>query len=142
MKDAYPNDKLTFRVVTLLEPPKNQIIPFLDAEHSGKANVRAPRRAALIQFYKGPATDFREVHLDLDTGSILKEKKLEGKHSYVDSTEMGAAEAACLASPEVQDAIKMLQLPERAIVCIEPWTYGTDGMNDMTERIIMVFAIL
>ncbi|KKA17738.1 Amine oxidase [Rasamsonia emersonii CBS 393.64] len=33
----------------------------------------------------------------------------------------------------------MLKLPENATVCIESWTYGTDGMNDMAERIIMCY---
>ncbi|KAL1985482.1 hypothetical protein VTN96DRAFT_7812 [Rasamsonia emersonii] len=52
---------------------------------------------------------------------------------------MQAAEQACLAAPEVKEAISMLKLPENATVCIESWTYGTDGMNDMAERIIMCY---
>lgn len=113
--------------------------PFLEAERSGRVlDVSAPARCALVQFFHGSPKDFREARLDLGTGQILKEDKLEGRHSYVDSTEMEAAEAACLESPEVQNAIQMLELPDGATVCIEPWTYGTDGMNDMSERIIMV----
>ncbi|GIJ83684.1 hypothetical protein Asppvi_002514 [Aspergillus pseudoviridinutans] len=52
---------------------------------------------------------------------------------------MQAAENACIASAEVQEAIRLLELPEEAVVCIEPWTYGTEGMNDMSERIIMCY---
>ncbi|OJJ49956.1 hypothetical protein ASPZODRAFT_1074802 [Penicilliopsis zonata CBS 506.65] len=139
LKDAFPNDNLSFRVVTLLEPAKAQMIPFLEAERSGKPSTPTPSRSALIQFYRGKPTDFREVWIELESGKITKEKILSGKHSYVDSTEMQAAEKACMAAGEVQKVIRMLELPEEAVVCIEPWSYGTDGMNDIAERIIMCF---
>lgn len=137
LKDAYPNHQLVFRVVTLAEPPKALMIPFLEAEHAGRT-AKPPARTARVQFYRDAATDFREALVELDTGKIVDEQTLPGRHSYIDSTEMQAAEQACLAAPEVQEAISMLKLPENATVCIEPWTYGTDGMNDMAERIIMV----
>lgn len=125
-------------MVTLLEPPKAQLVPFLVAERSGRTDMPVPMRCALVQFYRGTPADFREAQVDLGTGEITGQKQLTGKHSYVDSTEMQAAEDACLAAPEVQEAIRMLELPEGAVVCVEAWTYGTDGMNDMAERIIMV----
>jgi primary-amine oxidase len=137
LKDAYPNHELAFRVVTLAEPPKALMVPFLEAEHTGRT-VKPPPRTARVQFYRDVATDFREALIELSTGKIVDEQTLLGKHSYVDSTEMQAAEQACLAAPEVKEAIRMLKLPDNATVCIEPWTYGTDGLNDMTERIIMV----
>lgn len=140
LKNAYPNDKIIFRVVTLLEPAKAEMVPFLEAEHAGKPGVSTSERSAFIQFYRGSSKNFYQVHLELRTGKVNAEKKLEGKHSYVDTDEMQATEDACIAAPEVQEAIRMLQLPDEAEVCIEPWTYGTDGMNDMAERIIMVLA--
>ena len=48
---------------------------------------------------------------------------------------MIATEKACLTDPRVQEEIRLMDLPEDAVVCIEPWTYGTDGMNDMSKRI-------
>ncbi|KAF9886316.1 hypothetical protein FE257_011575 [Aspergillus nanangensis] len=139
LKKAFPGDHIVFRVVTLQEPPKAHMIPFLDAEHTGKPSISSPKRTAFIQFYRGTAADFREVELELHTGIIRREKKLEGKHSYLDTTESQATEKACLNSPEVKEAIRMLELPDDAVVCVEPWTYGTDGMNDMAERIIMCY---
>lgn len=115
------------------------MIPFLEAERAGRTDVSAPPRTALVQLYKNVATNFREVRIELGTGTVVEKRDLVGRHSYVDFSEMQAAEQACLAAREVQDAIRMLELPEDAVVCIEPWTYGTDGMNDMKERrIIMV----
>lgn len=51
---------------------------------------------------------------------------------------MQKAEIACLANPHVQEEIKALDLPENGVVCVEAWTYGTDGIEDMAQRIIMV----
>jgi primary-amine oxidase len=127
-----------FRVVTLAEPPKAQMIPYLDAEHASKPTTPPPPRIALVQFYLDTSSDFREARLDVTSGRCLEEVKLAGKHSYLDTELMTAAETSCLADPDVQEAIKALELPEGAVVCVEPWTYGTDGMHDMSRRIIMV----
>jgi primary-amine oxidase len=51
---------------------------------------------------------------------------------------MQESEKACLADARVQAEIKAMELPEEAVVCIEPWTYAPDGMEDMTKRRIMV----
>jgi primary-amine oxidase len=126
-----------FRVVTLAEPPKAQMIPFLDAERASKPTTPPPR-IALVQFYLDTSSDFRETRVDITAGKCLEEAKLAGRHSYLDTELMTAAETACLADPGVQEAIKALELPEGAVVSVEPWTYGTDGMHDMSKRIIMV----
>lgn len=93
---------------------------------------------ALVQFYLATASQFREARLDLATHETFGEKDLAGKQSYTDAVEMQESEKACLADARVQEQINSLDLPEDAVVCIEPWTYGTDGMNDMSNRIIMV----
>jgi primary-amine oxidase len=51
---------------------------------------------------------------------------------------MKQVEQACLANKKVQDEIRSLDLPEGAVVVVEPWAYATDGMNDMTQRVTMV----
>ena len=86
--------------------------------------------------------NLRELRFDLDTSQIIHQRDLAGRHSYQDNTEMRAMEKACLDSPEVKDVIKLLELPDEASVKVECWTYGTDGMNDMSERIIMVCSSL
>lgn len=35
-----------------------------------------------------------------------------------------------------------MHLPEEAVVCVEPWAYGTDGMHDMAKRIVMCYFYL
>jgi primary-amine oxidase len=52
---------------------------------------------------------------------------------------MKAVEEACLADERVQAEIKTLNVPDGATVVVEPWAYATDGMNDMTDRVTMVY---
>ena len=124
-------------MITLLEPPKALLQPFLQAEHAG-VGTSLPSRTALVQYYLGGPDRFCEVHVELETGRVSNHKDLVGKQSYTDAVEMQESETACLADERVQKELKSLDLPEGSVVCIEPWTYGTDGMHDMNRRIIMV----
>ncbi|KAL1973967.1 hypothetical protein VTN31DRAFT_5527 [Thermomyces dupontii] len=138
IRKAHAGQKITFRVLTLAEPPKKLMIPFLEAEHQGRS-AQPPARQAQVQFHTDARPDLMEAIVELSTGRIVELQALPGRHSYVDATEMDAAERACLDAPEVKEALRKLNLPENATVCIEPWTYGTDGLNDMSERIIMCY---
>ncbi|KAJ5717301.1 hypothetical protein N7488_002947 [Penicillium malachiteum] len=139
VKDAFPNDDIAFRVVTLFEPAKAEMIPFLEAEHAKKPGVSPPRRTALVHVNLNGLSDLRALHVDLNRLEIIQENKLKGRHSYQDNTEMRAMEKACLAATEVQDMIKLLELPEGAVVNVECWTYGTDGMN---EILVFIFLLI
>ncbi|XTI86611.1 hypothetical protein V2W45_1341503 [Cenococcum geophilum] len=108
IRDAFPKHNCIFRVITLAKPSKAQMLDFLAAEKPAK--VLLIRLALLC---------------------------LVGKHSYIAAVDMQGSEAACLADPRVQKEIRALHLPEEAVVCVEPWAYGTDGMHDMTKRIVM-----
>ncbi|EEP82637.1 conserved hypothetical protein [Uncinocarpus reesii 1704] len=138
VKHAYAEKNVIFRVVTLAEPRKVDMIPFLEAEHASKSAI-PPCRTAMVQFYLENSSDFREIHVDLSSLKVTKELKLTGKHSYLDPQLMDECEQACLKDEQVQEAIRALQLPEGAVVCVEPWTYGTDGMHDMSKRILMCY---
>ncbi len=138
MKAAFLNRLVIFRAITLSEPRKADLIPYLDAERRGEQLPQAPPRVSLVQFYLDSSAHFKELKYDVYSGRIFAEKDLSGTQSYTDTVEMQETEDACLADPQVQEEIKSLDLPEDAVVCVEPWTYGTDGMNDMSKRIIMV----
>jgi primary-amine oxidase len=138
VKNAYPTNKLVFRVLTLSEPPKALLAPYLSAENASKSLPSPPARVALVQWYLDDISKFWEGTVDLDSQNIRSKERLVGKHSYTDGAEMQESEIACLADERVQDEIKAMDLPEDAVVCVEPWTYGTDGANDMAVRRIMV----
>lgn len=57
IRHAYPeNADLDFRSISLYEPEKAEMIPFLEAEHSGKNlnHVPHPNRQARVVYYLGP----------------------------------------------------------------------------------------
>ena len=114
------------------------MLPYLEAEKSSSPLPPPPARCALVQYYLDAITSFWEGKLDLDAKNIISRENLVGRHSYTDALEMQGAEAACLADPRVQAELKAMELPEDAVVCIEPWTYAPDGIEDMTKRLIMV----
>ncbi|KAJ5082631.1 hypothetical protein N7532_011674 [Penicillium argentinense] len=139
-KREFHGTNLNFRVITLKEPPKGEMIPFLEKEHQGQPPTPRPSRAARVQVIaRGPSgsNDLIEIIVDLDNDSVLEKKPLLGKHSYIDSAYMQAVEKACRADSRVQAEIQKLKLPPGATVVIEAWAYATDGMNDMSERTTM-----
>ncbi|KAL2262283.1 hypothetical protein VTK26DRAFT_1835 [Humicola hyalothermophila] len=130
-----PDADLVFRAITLWEPSKAEMLPFLDAEHGGKETPKPPARTAKVQAYVNKA--FSEFRVSLDQQAVVAEESLLGRHSHIDADYMRKAEMACLANPRVQEQVAALKLPEGATVVVEPWTYGPDGMNDMSERMTM-----
>ena len=116
------------------------MLDFLTAEKTGKS-VPYPARIAMVQLYLDTTKDRWQLKVDLSTRNIVDKQSLAGKHSYIAAVDMQGSEAACLADPRVQEEIRALHLPEEAVVCVELWAYGTDGMYDMTKRIVMVSTI-
>lgn len=130
-----------FRVITLQEPPKDQLAPFLDRERSGKPPGPALKRHARVEVELAKddgANTLFELLVDLESNRVAAKRHVPGKHSYIDAGYMKKVEAACLADAEVQRQIATLKLPEKATVVIEPWAYATDGLNDMSQRVTMV----
>jgi primary-amine oxidase len=130
-----------FRVITLQEPRKSEMIPFLEKEHLGQSGISRPERTARVQVtIRGDSglIEMVELFVDLDSASVAKKEHLVGKHPYIDSAYMQAAEKACRADPRIQAEVEKMKLPSGATVVVEPWAYATDGMNDMTERTTMV----
>ncbi|RMJ26006.1 amine oxidase [Aspergillus sp. HF37] len=129
-----------FRVITLREPSKKQMIPYLDKEHRRQPVGQVPTRYARVEvIVKGSdhKNQLFELVVDLDNDRVAMKQHVKGKHSYIDADYMKAVEAVCVANEEVQAEIRTLDLPQGASVVVEPWAYATDGMNDMTERVTM-----
>lgn len=126
-----------FRYITLQEPPKREAVPYLETPTSELRPARTARVQIII-----PENDkthaLQELIVDLDNNTVVKKIPLKGKHSYIDPEFMQAVEKVCLADEQVQTEIAKLHLPSGSTVCVEPWAYATDGMNDMTQRVSMV----
>lgn len=141
VRPHFGSQEPNFRVITLQEPPKNEMIPFLDSEHAGRATDHVPMRCARVEVVIRLSEEDNalfELLVDLDSNRIIAKQHQRGKHSYIDTTFMQQVEEACLANPEVQEQIRVLDLPEGSSVVVEPWAYATDGENDMSKRLSMV----
>jgi primary-amine oxidase len=125
----------------LKEPPKQEMIAFLEREHLEEPQISRPARIAHVQVIvrgdTGPNA-LNELLVDLDRGTVIQQETLVGKHSFIDSAYMKDVENVCMADERVQSEIRKLRLPQGASVVVEPWAYATDGMNDMSERTSMV----
>lgn len=78
-----------FRVIYLLEPPKADVVRFLDAEHAGTltpATPRPPRLAQLKYDVIGGAdaaaapTQYHESVVDLVAGTRISNELIDSKH--------------------------------------------------------------
>ncbi|KAL6708604.1 hypothetical protein ACN47E_002585 [Coniothyrium glycines] len=139
--DHVPN----FRVITLKEPAKDDMIKYLDLEHRGQHIDCVPARCARVELLirsRAGVDELWELIVDLDKECVVKRDFLDGKHSYIDSAYMKDVEDACLADESVQAQIGTLNLPKGAQVVIEPWAYATDGMSDMSKRVTMCWFYL
>ena len=114
------------------------MIPYLAAENASKALPQPPARRAQIQFYLNSIASFWEAEVNLQTKQIVNKENLVGRHSYTDDVEMQESELACLNDERVKKEIAAMELPNDAVVCVEPWTYSPDGTADMSLRRIMV----
>jgi primary-amine oxidase len=145
VRAEYNGKDLNFRVITMKEPPKTEMVAFLDQEHRKSPASWVPIRCARVEItlksQKGD-NELHEIHVDLDKNTIIQSQVLKGKHSYIDSGYMKEVEEACIANQKVQDEIKTLDLPPGASVVVEPWAYATDGENDMSKRVTMVPSAL
>jgi primary-amine oxidase len=135
VQHAYPEAKLFFRATTLAEPPKKEMIAFLEAETSSVKAARPPRLARVQLFIN---QELHELVVDLVEARIRVIEPLPGKHSYIDTAFMQQVGDACLEDARVKDEIRSLNLPAGATVVVEPWAYATDGMLNEKERWTMV----
>ncbi|KAJ6096103.1 hypothetical protein N7486_006849 [Penicillium sp. IBT 16267x] len=140
VRSDFPGELPNFRVITLQEPPKNEMLQFLEQEHQGQSHTSRPARSARVQVIirtQSGSNEMVELIVNLDQGMVWKKEYLPGKHPYIDSAYMQAVESACRADARIVAEIQKLKLPEGSTVVIEPWAYATDGMSDMTQRTSM-----
>lgn len=143
VRALFPGQNPSFRVITLREPLKHEMVPFLQSEHRGEPVRASPARVARVQVSiprDVGSGKFMELLVDLDQDAIVRQQHLAGKHPYIDSSYMKSVEKACLEDERVQAEIRSLELPPSASVIVEAWAYATDGMNDMSQRTTMVMA--
>jgi primary-amine oxidase len=83
--EAHGEAVLVFREIYLAEPPKAQLLPYLDAENDGSLTPDAPRpaRQARCQYdvvSKSRIPAFYEAVIDLESKSIVESEIVDKKY--------------------------------------------------------------
>ncbi|PQE08055.1 copper amine oxidase protein [Rutstroemia sp. NJR-2017a WRK4] len=131
VKGLWPSaTSLQFKSITLQEPSKADLVPYLTAEHSGKQLPDVPRRSFVIYYIRN--TDkLHEAIINLTTGEVESNVRLgPNVHSNADGDEIIQVEKIALEDEGVKAEIAKLQLPEGTVVISDPWIYGSDGINE------------
>jgi len=125
---AKTSDKsLHFKLITISEPPKSILRPFLAAERNGSTPSQIPRLASALYYHRGTA-DLFLAEVNLDTNSVHDVKKVDSHfHGQNDVDEMIQLRDACLKHPKVLEEIKKFKLPDHLEMVCDTWPYGRDS---------------
>lgn len=134
---------ILFRAIFTEEPAKAELVPFLEAEHSGTLTSSAPRpaRQARVQYdivHDDKSHDYMESVVDILAKQEVAHRIIDKKHqsaltlyvshqlcarvpTNVRREEFKAFQDACVKSPLYKEAISQFDLPEGFEVTIDPW---------------------
>lgn len=128
IKDAYPNDKPVFAQIDRLDPAKNLMVPYLEAERQGIAPPLIPRRA-YAYFYIDQ--EFHKALINLTFKHIICDERLpEGVIGLLIPDQVEEIEQLSVNHPVCKAEIEKLCLPDNIHVVCDPWIYGTDDPNE------------
>ncbi|TVY55623.1 Copper amine oxidase 1 [Lachnellula cervina] len=131
---------LDFRTISLEEPPKAQLQPFLDAEAAGTlaASSAMPDRLARITYdvvSENKLFQFYESLVDISTGKLVGQELIDPKHQApLTLGEFDHLVKAVWRSPLFKAAIAEFHLPEGFEVIVEPWPYGGPDPDEKSTR--------
>ncbi|KAI4091767.1 MAG: hypothetical protein LQ344_003871 [Seirophora lacunosa] len=142
VQSLYPRStKLQYKSITLQEPEKAHLVPFLDAEHNGLKKSTIERRA-FVAYYIRNTDKLHEAIINLSRQKVESNVRLGPNiHGPGDAEEILLVEKIALADEGVQAEIAKLQLPEGTSVISDPWIYGSDGVND-DQRMYQCFLYM
>ncbi|CAK1367288.1 unnamed protein product [Cercospora beticola] len=121
---------LHFKTIMLQEPAKAEMVPYFEAESQGSHLPTIDRRA-FVTYYLRMTNKFHEAVANLSTQTIEFNARLgPNMHAPGDGEEILALERIALEDEGVQAELAKLQLPEGAKIVVDPWIYGSDGVDD------------
>lgn len=82
---SHPGQPVLFRVTYLWEPAKEELIPFLELEHSGQLTDESPRPARCAQVHYDVVdgtqkVQYHEAVVDLNARSIIDAQVVSDEH--------------------------------------------------------------
>jgi primary-amine oxidase len=143
IRASWPEGTLfQFKVITLSEAAKEQMVPYFDAAQKGLELPSIDRRAFVLYYIKNTVSitvtcvkhafgskyqqhKLHEALVNLTHNTIERNIRLgPNLHANGDGEEIIRVEKALLEDPKVQAELARLELPEGTIVACDPWIYG------------------
>ncbi|KAL8718771.1 MAG: hypothetical protein Q9225_004134 [Loekoesia sp. 1 TL-2023] len=142
VQSLYPaGTSLQYKAVTLHEPAKAQLVPYLDAEHNGSRTPSIERKA-FVCYYIRNTDKFHEAIVSLSQQTVKSNVRLGPNiHGPGDAEEILLVEKIALEDEGVKAEIAKLQLPEGTAIISDPWIYGSDGVSDQ-KRMYQCFLYM
>lgn len=130
---------LRFKSISLAEPPKALLLPYLHAEGNNTPRPYVPRCVSVI-WSANCERRVSESIISLDTGlQVQRHAPVPGHHGANDRGELRRAAETILQDPMVRAAIQALQLPADVVVQADTWMFGTDrDCNEDTHKMLQV----
>jgi len=141
-------EAIVFREIYLQEPPKDELLRFLELEHAGQLSDSSTRPARLAKCqYDVIGSDkipsFHESIIDIGARNRVKHEII-GKehHAALTLSEFDTLVEVCKKSSTFQDALAEFELPEGFEVVVEPWPYGGLDVDEISRRYFqgLIFA--
>ncbi|EFW21060.1 hypothetical protein D8B26_002679 [Coccidioides posadasii str. Silveira] len=131
VKDKFAGRHVLFRIIAVKEPPKDEVVQFLEAERAGRP-LRYPARRIYVSYqFKGESEAFEDI-VELYSGSVVHHRQLpRGMHLPSSQDDMLAVQNLVLDDPLVKSEIARLNLPLNTEVVPETWPYGKE--NDIPD---------
>lgn len=135
------NIDLRFKLITLKEPAKKDLGPFLLAEHNGTAALQIDRKSFVSYYIRNtvspdrldserkyltnPKSQFHEAIINLTIDKVQSNVRLgPNHHGGADFEEATLIEKTALQDESVLRELAKLNLPEGTVICGDPWSYG------------------
>ena len=138
VKDAYPaSANVHFVQIDRLDPPKKDMIKYLEAEKHGFPLPNISR--VLYCYYYTNTLDFNKALVNVSIGHVITKTQLpKGVNGPLLPDDVEALEELCNTHPAVVAEIEKLKLPPGYTVRNDPWIYATDDPNE-TRPLIQFF---
>ena len=132
-----------FRNTFAAEPPKAELVKFLDAEHAGTVSPDTPRpaRQARVQYdvvYADQSHEYMESVIDIASGKEVEHRRVpKTSQQALTVDEFREFSAVCVESDVFKKAVKELNLDEKFDITIDPWPYGGPDVGEVTPRYLV-----
>lgn len=142
VKDSHAAlDNVHFVQIDRLDPPKQDMKKYLDAERYGGPLPTIPR--VLYAYYYTNTLEFNKALVNVTVGHIITKTRLpHGTVGPFLPEDVMEWEEHCMKHPVVLAEIEKLKLPKGYSVRTDPWIYATDDPNETRPLVQFYMYVL